>query len=87
MARVSTTAELEIRCRRCAVRHPARKAPLLATVRGTEVLLPVRMDGAQAKRLGIPRAGLFWRKPTFDPEGRAVLRCRRCGQVTYYRPE
>lgn len=78
-------AESEVRCERCANRHPTRKPPLLATVRGTEVLAPVRLEQRDARRLGIPRGGLFWRRPPLNPDGEWVLRCRRCGQVRLFR--
>lgn len=81
-----TAVEVEIRCERCAQRHPDRKAPLLATLRGSELLEPIRLTVKQSRRLGVPRSGLFWRRPVYDLDGRAVLRCRRCGQVRYLVP-
>lgn len=63
----------------CARKHA--RAPLLATWHGTRLLQPVRMDSAQARKLGIPRSGLFWAEPVVNPDGEAVLRCRRCGTV------
>ncbi len=81
MLHVPTVTEVEIRCEHCAVRHPERKAPLLATRRGPEILEPVRLDGRTAKRLGIPRSGLFWARPAVR-DGCAALRCRRCKTLT-----
>lgn len=73
--------ETEIRCERCAREHHGRRPTLLATVRGREVLQPVRLDRFAARRLGLPRAGLFWRRPAVNQDGRYVLRCRRCKTV------
>lgn len=76
--------ETEIRCAACAAAHPGRRAPLLATIHGHVVLVPVRLSQRDARRLNVPRSGLWWQKATVDDAGRAILACRRCGGVEAY---
>lgn len=80
-------ADTEIRCAACAAAHPGRRAPLLATVHGTAVLVPVRLSQHDAQRLGVPRSGLWWQKAAVDDDGHAVLSCRRCGATEAYKTE
>lgn len=71
---------MEVRCARCLERH-ARRPSLLATIRGAEILVPVRLGSRKAKEAGVARSGLFWKKPA-EQDGYVFLRCRRCHQFT-----
>ena len=66
-----------MRCQRCRERNRHRP-PLLATIRGTEILVPYRLGARRAREGGVARAGMFWRAPAED-HGDVILRCRRCG--------
>lgn len=79
--------EVEVRCVACARRHPRRTPPLLAVLRGGQILEPARLESVKARELGVARGGLFWRKALVNPDGEAVLRCRRCGRVRLVRIE
>ena len=72
--------ETEVRCGRCELTVKHRRPPLLATVRGNEILMPVRIGARKARAGGVGRAGMFWRRPDEVDED-VLLRCRRCGMV------
>jgi len=72
--------EVEVRCQRCRDGHH-RRPPLLATIEGTRILVPVRIGARKAREGGVARAGMFWRAPAED-HGDVILRCRRCGMLS-----
>lgn len=68
-----------MRCQRCHERHH-RRPPLLATIRGVEILVPLRIGARKAREGGIARGGMWWRAPAVDGRD-VILRCRRCDML------